>query len=230
MLVDAPELLDWIADREALLIAAWTPQIAVSLAWDQVVAEVLAGELHAAMVTTFDEGGVEQNFLNLVTRGGSGLPPMIERQVARRFFNGTLMLARAASHHANEAKSRRFLPFKRGVVISDGWTDPRHLPLAQILLPADHSFWLRWNPPFGLECRCSTRLMTADTVERDGLSVTTPLDLAWIETRLHDDWPDAFRPLLDFRQPVVPASEPPSELKLTKDQYAGVLHLFGSGE
>jgi hypothetical protein len=225
MLVAGDDLIDWIADREMLLIAAWTSEIKAALGWEHAFAEALAAKLHKAMLTAMLTGRTENDFLKIVGGSNTGLPLRDEKAVADRFYNVTLKLARAASRHIRDNAST-IMVFKRGVVVGDGRTDPAHLPLAQVLLPRRHAFWTRWQPAFGMECRCSTTLMTQRDFDRSGRAITSDTDLAWLEDRLHDSWPAEFHPLLDFRQSLEPVIEPKSQIRLTPEQLAEVLSAF----
>ena len=106
------------------------------------------------MMTTMLRGGTETQFFGLVARLNTGIAPVHEQRLADRFFSVSLKLARAASRHQRELRSREAMLYKRGTVVGDDRTDLSHLPLADVLLPADHVFWRRWHPPFGMDCRC----------------------------------------------------------------------------
>ena len=227
MIVPSDDLLDWIKDRQGLLVAAWTPQLAAALEWERPFAEALAGEFHDAMAETLLRGGTEAQFLGVVARQNAGIEPAQERRLADRFFSVSLNLARAASRHRRELRSREAMPYKRGTVIGDTRTDPSHLPLADVLLPADHVFWQRWHPPFGMDCRCGALPMTPGQLERLGRPLTSPEALAAIENVLRDSWPAEFTPLLDFRAAAEPSRESAREPRLTTGQFAEVMGLFG---
>jgi len=227
MILAADDLVDWVADREALLVAAWTPQLEVALAWEQPFAELLSAELHRAMLTTMLQTGTEKDFVRLVARTNTGIDPRTEQKVADRFYNVTLKLARAASRHERENRTD-VLAFKYGVVVADSRTDPAHLPFAEVLLPRDHAFWTRWQPPFGMECRCGTNGMTRGQFARSGRSVTTDSELAAIVVQLHDTWPVEFLPLLDFRRPLRAVEVPVPQIQLTAEQHAEILGMFDS--
>ena len=205
LILEAGDLGDWVADREELLVAAWTPEITSALSWEATFAEAMAGELHAAMLSTMLRNGTATNFLGLIGRSNTGLETSIEKAVAGRFFDVTLKLARAASRRAREDRSRKALPFIRTSVVGDGRTNPGHLALAGILLPYDHPFWQRRHPPLDMDCRCGAIPVTWRQLEREGWSVTTEHDLAEREAAICGEWPAAFRPLLDFR--AAPVSE-----------------------
>lgn len=225
MIIAADDIVDWVSDRGDLLIAAWTPQIAAMTDWEVPYAEALAGELHDGMVTSLLRGGTEANFLNLVARSNTGLDPRTERDLAERFFGVTLKLARAAHRHAQDGKATA-LPFKYGTIVGDARTDPSHLPLADVLLPREHPFWTRWQPPFGMDCRCGTIGMTNGQLARSGRSITPDEALPAIEAQLRDAWPAEFRPLLDFRQPPAPATPPQPTITLSQQQLDDILSAF----
>ena len=198
--VAANDLIDWIADRDGLLIAAWTPQVMAALNWEAPFAEALAGELHAAMLTTMLRGGSESNFFDLVTHINIGFGAGVERLLAERFFRVSLKLARAAARAQRDQQARAVLPFKYGIVVGDARTDPTHLPLSKVILPWDHSFWMRWQPPLGMDCRCATNNMTHSQMKRSGRTLTTDAELSLIESQLRDSWLTEFLMLLDFRR------------------------------
>jgi len=225
MIVAADDLLDWVADREALLIAAWTPAIERATGWERPFAEVLASELQNAMVTTWLNGGSERDFLRLVAQSNTGLLTHVEKAIAGRFYDVTLKLARAAVRHVRDHRST-IMAYKYGMVVGDGRTNPSHLTLQQVLLPKTHPFWLRFQPPFGMDCRCGTNLMTQSQFARSGRTITSDTDLAWIEAQLHDDWPSDFLPLLDFRKPLPIAIDAEPKVHLTAEQLAGILAAF----
>ena len=202
MILAADDLLDWIADRDTLLIAAWSPQIGAALGWDRPFADALAAELHTAMVTTLLRKGDEKNFLGLIARSNTGLDTKVERPLADRFYNVTLKLARAASRHVREDRTRRTFPFKRAWVVGDTRTNPGHLALNGIVLPYGHPFWQRHHPPLDMDCRCTASPMTQGQFERSGLAITGEAELTDREMRLCGAWPAEFLPLLDFRKPA----------------------------
>jgi len=70
--------------------------------------------------------------------------------------------------------------------------------------------------------------MTQSQFERSRRSITSEADLAWIEGKLHDSWPAEFRPLLDFRLPILPSVQPEPVTPLSKDQLNEVLAMFNS--
>jgi len=199
MILAADDLLDWIADRGALLTAAWGPQIEATLVWDRPFADAFAAELHTAMVTTLLRGGDEKNFLGLITRSNTGLDAKVERTLAERFYNVTLKLARAASRHVREDRIRRTFPLKRAWVVGDTRTSPGHFALDGIVLPYDHPFWQKWHPPLDMDCRCAASPLTRGQFERSGLAITSEAELTDREARLYGAWPIEFLPLLDFR-------------------------------
>lgn len=226
MILGADDIIDWIADRQQLLVAAWTTEIAVATEWDRPFAEALASELHDAMTMTLLNAAGERGFLDLVARSNTGLSSLAERQIAERFFGVTLKLGRAACRSERERRNARTMPFKRGTVVGDERTDRAHLPFADVLLPVDHEFWSRWHPPFGMDCRCGTIPMTRSQLERSPRAVTSEAALAVIERKLVDAWPTAFKPLLDFRQPVVLVAEKLTGPKLSAQQLADVMRIF----
>jgi hypothetical protein len=199
MALASDDLVDWIADRQALLIAAWTPQIEAALSWDRPFSEVFAGELHNAMHTTLLRGGTEMNFFGVILRSNTGLDEKIERTLAERFYSVTLKLARAASRSARWDLIRSSFPVKRSWVVGDSRTNAGHLALDGIILPHDHPFWQRWHPPLDMDCRCSVTIMTQGQFERSGQAITSNAELADRESRLRGAWPIEFLPLLDFR-------------------------------
>lgn len=225
MILAADDIVDWISDREPLLLAAWTPQLAAITSWEEPFAEALASELHSAMVTVLLNRGTEVDFFRLVGRLGLGLDLKHERALADRFYGVNLTLARAARRHAQDSKATA-LPFKYGTVVGDARTDPSHLPLADVLLPREHPFWTRWQPPFGMDCRCGTIGMTSGQLARSGRSITPDEALPAIEAQLRDTWPSEFRPLLDFRQPLAPATPPQSPITLSQQQLDDILSAF----
>ena len=226
MIVRSDDLVDWILDRQGLLIAAWAPQLSAELDWEPPFAEVLAGELHDGMVTTIMRGGTERQYFGLVGRLNTGIEPTHERRLAARFFSVSLSLARAASRHQRELRSRSAMPFKRGTVVGDARTDPSHLPLADLLLPADHTFWGRLHPPFGMDCRCGALPMTRGQFARLGRPLTSPAELTAIEAQLQDVWPAEFMQLLGFRKPAEQSRVPAREMRLSTEQFANVMRLF----
>ncbi len=200
MILEANDLINWIADREVLLIAAWTPELLAALAWDKPLAEALAGELHAAMMTTLLRRGTESNFLNLIARSGTGIGPKAEKAVAGRFYDVTLKLARAASRRTRDDQTSAYFPYNLARVLNDGRAKPGYLALDGILLPNNHPFWRRWLPPLDIDdCRCTVSRLTQHQFKRHGEPVTTEAELAEREARLSAAWPPAFEPLLDFR-------------------------------
>ncbi len=225
MILASDDLVDWVADREALLVAAWTPQIEAALAWERPFAELLSAELHGAMLTTLLRKGTEKDFVRLIARTNTGIDPRTEREIADRFYNVTLKLARAASRHERESRTD-VMPFKYGTVVWDDRTDPAHKPLAEVLLPPDHDFWTRWHPPFGMDCRCGTNGMTRGQFARSGRLVSTDVELAAVEAQLRDTWPVEFLPLLDFRRPLRLVEVPAPRIQLTSEQYAEISGMF----
>lgn len=225
MIIAADDLVDWVADREALLIAAWTPEIATAAEWEKPFAEILAAELHNAMVTTWLNRGAERDFFGIVARSNTGLPARAEKVIADRFYNVTLKLARAAARHVRD-QNATIMAYKYGMVVGDARTDPSHLPFRHVLLPKTHPFWFRWQPPFGMDCRCGTNLMTQSQFAGSNKTITSDEDLSWIEAQLCDAWPSHFLPLLDFRKPLpnVPEAEP--KVNLTAEQRAEILAAF----
>lgn len=225
VIIAANDIVDWVSDRADLLIAAWTPQIAETASWEPPFAEALAGELHDAMVTTLLRKGTEANFLGLIARSRTGLNPSIERAIAERFYGVTLKLARAAHRHTTESTATA-LPYKYGTVVGDGRTDPSHYPLADVLLPRDHAFWTRWQPPFGMDCRCGTIGMTEGQLARSGRRITPDEALPEIEEQLRDTWPAEFRPLLDFRRPLATQPRPDPTITLSRPELDELLSYF----
>jgi hypothetical protein len=118
MILAANDIVDWIADRQQLLVATWTTEIAVATEWDLPFAEALASEL--ALLNAAGERG----FLDLVARSNTGLSSLAERQIAERFFGVTLKLGRAACRSERERRNARTMPFKRRTVVGDERTDP----------------------------------------------------------------------------------------------------------
>jgi hypothetical protein len=154
------------------------------------------------MVTTLLREGDEKNFLDLVSRSNTGLDAQVERLLADRFYNVTLKLARAASRHVREGRTRQTFPFKRAWVVGDARTNPGHLALSGVVLPYEHPFWQRHHPPLDMDCRCTASSMTRGQFERSGLAITGEAELVDRETRLCGTWPIKFLPLLDFRNPA----------------------------
>ncbi|MBB3941761.1 uncharacterized protein with gpF-like domain [Novosphingobium fluoreni] len=201
MILETNDLIDWIADRELLLITAWTPELVAALEWNEPLAEALAGELHAAMMTTLLRRGTESNFLNLIARSGIGIEPKAEKAVAGRFYDVTLKLARAASRRRREEASRLIFAYRRATVVNDDRAKPGYHALDGILLPFDHPFWRRWYPPIDIDdCRCSVAPVTRSQFARLGEPVTSEDELAERESRLSAAWPPAFERLLDFQR------------------------------
>lgn len=200
MILEANDLIDWIADREALLIAAWTPELVAALEWDEPLAEALAGELHSAMMTTLLRRGTESNFLKLIAQSGTGNEPKAEKALAERFFTVTLTLARAAARRIREDRTSQTFPYRRANVLNDTRAKPGYLALEGVLLPRDHPFWHRWLPPLDIDdCRCFVRPLTRRQFTQLGEPITSEAELAEREARLSAAWPPAFEPLLDFR-------------------------------
>lgn len=199
MILQSDDLIDWIADRDQLLIAAWAPELQTYLSWEPPYAQAFAGELHALMVKSMLGNGTGGDFLKLASRSNTGLDRATQKTVVERFYNVTLKLARAASRRHREDRTRAVFTYVRTTVVGDGNTNPGHLPLAGIILPSGHSFWSRWKPPLDMDCRCGTISMTKGQFERCGKPVTSEQELAARETRLTANWPPAFHPLLDFR-------------------------------
>lgn len=226
MIVGAGDIIDWIADRQQLLVGAWTIEINVATGWDSPFAEALASELHDAMTMALLNKAGERGFFDLVAQSNTGLSRIAERQIADRFFGVTLKLARAACRSERERRNARTIPFKRGFVVGDSRTDPAHLPIAEVLLPIEHDFWSRWHPPFGPDCRCGAMTMTRSQLDRSPRVVTSEAALATIERQLVDTWPAAFKPLLDFRQPLVMIAEKPMGPGLSAPQVADVMGIF----
>lgn len=182
------------------------------------------------MLTTMLRQGTERDFFSLVGSLNTGIEATTEHGIADRFFAVSLKLARAASRHARELRFRGAMPFKRGMVVGDQRTDAAHLPLADVLLPADHVFWHRWHPPFGMDCRCGALSMTRGQLLRSGRSITTSDALAMIEAQLRDTWPPEFAPLLDFRQEPTLVPDQAEPVRLTAEQAADVMRLFDEGK
>lgn len=226
MILGADDIIDWIADRQQLLVAAWTTEIAVAAEWDRPFAEVLASELHDAMTMTLLNAAGQRGFLDLVARSNTGLSRLVERQIAERFFGVTLKLGRAACRSERERRTATSIPFKRGIVVGDSRTDPAHLPIADVILPIEHNFWSRWHPPFGPDCRCGAITVTRSQLERSPSGLTSEAALAVIERQLVDTWPNGFRPLLDFRQPFAPVAKYPTRPSLSAEQFADVMRIF----
>lgn len=226
MIVGAGDIIDWIADRQQLLIAAWSIEITVATGWNSPFAEALASELHDAMTMALLNNAGERGFFDLVAQSNTGLSRLAERQIADRFFRVTLKLGRAACRSERERRTARTIPFKRGFVVGDSRTDPSHLPIAEVLLPIEHDFWARWHPPFGPDCRCGAMTMTRSQLDRSTRAVTSEAALAAIEHQLVDTWPTAFRPLLDFRQPLMMVAEKPTAPSLSAQQFADVMRIF----
>lgn len=210
MILSSDDLTEWVSTRKDQLVVAWTPQIEQASGWESPFAEVLADELHTAMVTTMTRGGTEVQFLKLVARSNTGLGAKDERTLAERFYDVTLKLARASRRKKDFDRSSAIMPLQRAWCVNDGRTDPGHLALDGIVLPCDHPFWKRWSPPLSMDCRCSKVPMTMRQFERSGLVITSPDELAWREERLSASWPQEFEPLLEFRlpSPTVDASPP----------------------
>lgn len=199
LILEAGDLIDWIADRDRLLVAAWTPELHANLSWEHPYAEAFASELHSLMITTMLGKGTEVDFLKMVARSNTGLKRASEKAVAERFYNVTLKLAQAASRRDRQSRTRAVFPYLRTTFVGDSRTNPGHLALAGIILHRDHSFWSRWHPPLDMDCRCGTIAMTKGQFDRHGEPVTGELELAEREKRLSGAWPPAFQPLLDFR-------------------------------
>ncbi len=199
MTLKASGSIDWIADREQLLIAAWAPEIEASLSWAPPFAEAFAGELFMHALSTMLNRGTGVDFLAAVARSNTGLDADTEKSVADHFFDVTLKLARAACRRESERSVSHVFPYRRACVVDDGRENPGHVPLAGILLRCDHPFWSRWYPPLDMDCRCSTILVTRSQFERLGGRQTSDQELAEREGRLSGDWPKAFAPLLEFR-------------------------------
>ena len=199
MILGSNDIVDWIADREQLLVAAWKPEFAVQLSWEPAFAEATASELYAHMLTTLLQEGAEAQFLKFVSRSGLGLDPKAEKVLATRFYSVNLKLARAARRRARYDATRQALPYLRTMVVNDGNHNPGHLAFADILLLASHPFWNKWYPPLDMDCRCGVVQMTESQFRRSGRQVTSEDDLAWKEERLSAAWPPSFLPLLDFR-------------------------------
>ena len=200
MIIPSDDLTDWVADRDKLLIAAWTPELSKALEWETPFAEAFAVELHDAMMATMLKQGTEVNFVKLIARSGTGLDPRTEKAVADRFYNVTLKLARASSRFNREARSRSVFPYLRGYGVTDSRSDPGHAALHGIILPQQHPFWRKWHPPLDMDCRCGTIPMLPGQLARSGLAITSEEELADRESRLSAAWPPAFEPLLDFRR------------------------------
>ncbi len=79
MILEAGDLIDWIADRHRLLVAAWAPELHVNLLWERPYAEAFADELHSLMVTTMLAKGTGVDFLKMVARSNWTCPDKVER-------------------------------------------------------------------------------------------------------------------------------------------------------
>jgi hypothetical protein len=228
MILASPDVPEWIASHEAGLIAAWTEELQAALSWEQPFAEALAGELHAAMLTTLLRNGTEREFVASVERSNTGLERLAERAVADRFYSVSLKLARAASRTDREGRSRLALPFLRADVLTDGRELPGSEALSGIILPWDHPFWREWLPPLHPDdIRATYRGLTRGQLERSGEAVTSEDELAWRKAHLTVRWPEAFEPLLDFRRIELAGMEPPANVTLTPEQYREIISLFG---
>lgn len=91
MILEAGDLIDWIADHHRLLVAAWAPELHVNLLWERPYAEAFADELHSLMVTTMLGKGTGVDFLKMVARSNTGLERAREEAVAERFYNVTAL-------------------------------------------------------------------------------------------------------------------------------------------
>jgi hypothetical protein len=196
----AGDMIDWLADRETLLIAAWTQEIAIQLSLERVLAEVLSAELYNHMLTTWLREGSYENFLKLASRSNSGRDLKTETQVAERFYDVTLKLARAADRKTRYDRTRNALPYLRTIVVDDGRHKEGHRAFGGIILLADHPFWKKWFPPLEMDCRCGVIQLTHAQFEREGYEITNDDELAWREANLSASWPTHFLPLLDFRR------------------------------
>jgi len=208
MIIPSEDIPDWIEVSETDLIAAWTPEIVALLGWEPAYAEALARELWEDMLTTLRRGGTEKNFRKLVADRNIGLPLPLESEIAADFFDTNLRLARASHRHHQVAATLPGIPYTRAFTVGDNRTANTHQPLQDIVLPRDHSFWTRWHPPLGKKCRCGVLGMTRSQLARSKYKITSDEELAKCEAQLQDDWPEAFKPLLDFRRPILPTSRP----------------------
>lgn len=198
MILEAGDLVDWVADRQPYLVAAWSVEIRGALGLEAAYAECAALEWHEAMLTCLLGRGTEHDFKRMVARAPLQIDVDDEAAAAERFYDVTLKLARAATRHDRYRKSSRALPYLRAVTPRDDRVPEGHRAIDGIVLPFDHPFWRLWCPPLDMECRASTIQMLRSELALH--PVTEADELAWREARLKAAWPAAFFPLLDFRR------------------------------
>lgn len=201
MIIGAGDLVDWVADRQLGIIAAWAAEFAGILDLSAPFAECLAEEYHDAMMRSMLVQGTERDFAKyVIDRKPIGLDPRRERELAERFYFSILKIAQAVSHRNSMDRTAKTFPYWRSSIVEDIRTPDGHRPYADIILHRDHSFWNRWFPPFDMDCRCVVIALTGRQFERREYKLTSDEELAERLSRLNGDWPEHFWPILDFRR------------------------------
>ena len=105
----------------------------------------------------------------LVTDPASGDVVPAQLGSARRLqtiFDANMRVSYASGHWANFERNKVARPFLRYVCLLDDRTRPAHRARHNLVLPVDHSYWDRWAPPCGWNCRCTLQSLNQRDIDR----------------------------------------------------------------
>jgi len=102
----------------------------------------------------------------------------------RVIYDTNLRTANSAGRWARVQRNKRLMPFLTYIQIDRPSARDAHKPWHGITLPVDHEFWKTHYAPNGWFCGCMIRQVSARTVEKESLTLTTEEELApFRETR-----------------------------------------------
>ncbi len=110
------------------------------------------------------KGGNYQDFLK-ATKGKYKLHPLVYWQNVKN--------AQAAGRYQQMISQVDYAPYWQYIAVLDKKTRPEHEALHNTIMNATASFWDRYYPPNGYNCRCMVRSLSERYMRKKGLRLTT---------------------------------------------------------
>lgn len=194
MQVDAPDIVEWLLNRDPQAVGAWNElgreEYGRAFTAAQTAGLDVIDDLYFGLVDNVARRGTETDFAQLVTpilkaKGWLGGDAQAIGHRVRLIYDTQLRLSRAAGRWTHYQAGKFAAPYVRGVTVGDERV--RHPPKSKhadhrafdgIVLPLDHPFVAEYWTPLGFRCRCLWVQMTRSDLARWGDGITSEEDLA----------------------------------------------------
>lgn len=178
------EAIEFLRNKRPLPTRVWTDMWQDMHSRAFVVAgamkDALVKDFHEAVTRAIAEGGTLEDFRKdfdriVASHGWSYKGSRGWR--SRTIYETNLSTAFSAGRWAQIQRLKAVRPYIRYITMADEHVRFSHRKLHDIVLPADHPFWLRWFPPNDWGCRCFVQSLSEADLKRMKLKVTPDADL-----------------------------------------------------